>query len=147
MKVKEIMTRDIISVGPGTSLVQVTSLLSKHAITGVPVVENGDLVGIVTEFDVMKKWVEFYVPSYIGLLSQAQTGDKMDSDKLAELGDMKVKDIMTIDVITADEDGEVEEVAKVIVEKDINPLPVLDAKGMLVGVVSRSDIVRSALPK
>ena len=112
MKVKDIMTADVISV-PLNSTVEATArLLARHKISGLPVVNSaGGLVGLVTEYDLISK--------------QGQN----------------VADIMSRGAISVTEDTDVEEVAHVLTNRRIRRVPVLRGD-RLVGIVSRSDLVK-----
>lgn len=110
--VKEIMTPNVITVHPDTSVDEVARLLFAHRITGMPVVDaTGALLGIVSEFDVI--------------------GKKGRS----------VEEIMSRDVITVSEDALAEQVAGILTARNVRRVPVM-AEGRLVGIVSRSDLVK-----
>jgi len=140
----DIMTRDVCTVFPHTSLRYVARLLSDRRISGVPVVDDdGRIVGIVTENDLLQ-WSD-------------KPGEKQAwwLDMLAEGFDLapgfldvvqsehdKVRGVMSTDITTVTEDASVAEVAKLIVAKSVKRLPVL-RDGRLVGIVSRGDLVRA----
>ena len=140
----DIMTRDVCTVFPHTSLRYVARLLSDRRISGVPVVDDdGCIVGIVTENDLLQ-WSD-------------KPGEKQAwwLDMLAEGFDLapgfldvvqsehdKVRGVMSTDITTVTEDASVAEVAKLIVAKSVKRLPVL-RDGRLVGIVSRGDLVRA----
>ncbi len=112
MKVREIMTRHVVTVTEDTPLLEVASLLSERRISAVPVCgEGGALVGVVSEFDLLAR--------------EGKTA----------------KDVMSPGVISVSEDTDVEEARFLLVERKIRRLPVLSGQ-KLVGIVSRSDIVR-----
>ncbi|MHB8509047.1 MAG: CBS domain-containing protein [Candidatus Dormibacteria bacterium] len=110
--VKDIMSRDVLKISESASVVELTSILTRHRITGLPVLNNkGALVGVVSEFDVIER-------------------------KGRHVGD-----IMSRDPITITSDSPISEVARLFVEHHIRRAPVMDGTKM-VGIVSRSDIVR-----
>ena len=112
MKVREIMTRHVVTVTEDTPLLDVASILSERRISAVPVCgEGGALVGLVSEFDLLAR--------------EGKTA----------------KDVMSPGVISVSEDTDVEEARFLLVERKIRRLPVLSGR-QLVGIVSRSDIVR-----
>src|SRR5579885_1159101 len=112
MQVKDVMTTDVITVNEDQTVKQAASLMARHRISGLPVVNNdGMVVGIVSEFDVIGK--------------QGQ----------------RVKDIMSGGLISVTADTDLEDVAHILVHQKIKRLPVLD-QGKLVGIVSRGDLVR-----
>ena len=110
--VKDIMSRDVLKISESASVVELTSILTRHRITGLPVLNNkGALVGVVSEFDVIQR------------------------------KGRHVHDIMSTDPITITSDAPIGEAARLFVEHHIRRAPVMDGTKM-VGIVSRSDIVR-----
>ena len=113
MLANDIMTKKVITVSPTTSVKDLAKTLTKNKVSGTPVADkNGKLLGIVSRTDVVAK------------------------------GGEKVKDIMSKDIITVDEETPVEEIANLFTTHKINRVPVLRGK-KLVGIVSRADIVRA----
>jgi len=112
LKVRDVMTTKIITVKENQSRQQAARLLSQHRISGLPVVNDENvLVGVVTEYDVISK--------------EGKT----------------VGDIMTRNVISVGEDTDLEEVRRILVHERIKRLLVLD-QGKLIGIVSRADLVK-----
>ena len=112
MKVRDIMTTPVVTAPGDMAIGDLADLLARHKITAVPITdEQGVVVGLVSEFDLMAK--------------QGKTA----------------ADIMTRGVIAVDQETEVDDVRFLLVERRIRRVPVMDG-GHLVGVVSRSDIVR-----
>jgi CBS domain-containing protein len=112
MKVKDIMTSDVISVPGDSTIEDAARLLARHRISGLPVLDQaGMLVGLVTEYDLISR--------------QGQT----------------VSDIMSRGVISISEDTNVEEVAHLLTNQRIRRVPVLRGE-QLVGIVSRSDLIK-----
>lgn len=111
MKVKEIMTAPVITVGRDATVPQIAALLRSRRVSAVPVVDGeGAVVGLVSEFDLL-----------------AREG-------------ATAADVMTTDVICVTEDTDVEEVRHLLVERRIRRVPVLSG-GRMVGIVSRSDVM------
>lgn len=112
MKAREIMTREVICIRESASFEDAARLMARNRISGLPVVsDNGSLVGLVTEHDLIAK-----------------------SGRL-------VADVMTRGVISVSADTEVEQVQHLLTNQRIRRVPVVD-NGRVVGVVSRSDLVR-----
>ncbi len=112
LKVRDVMTTDPIYVTPETRVKDVVDLMLKHKHIGYPVVRNGDLVGIVTLEDVRKA-----------------------------KGEDVVENIMSRDLVTISPDETAFKALKVMSDRRIGRIPVVE-NGQLVGIVSRSDIVR-----
>ena len=112
VKVKDVMTTRVITTTQEQSKQQAARLLSQHRISGLPVVNDDNVVvGVVTEHDIIGK--------------EGQT----------------VRDIMTRGVISVTPDTDLEEASRILVHERIKRLLVLD-QGRLVGIVSRADLVR-----
>jgi CBS domain-containing protein len=114
MIARDIMTHRVYTTTPQATVQEVAQLLSRERISGVPVVNSeGKLIGIVTEADIIAK---------------------------ATSSDLRVKDIMSSEVIVVDEDTPVSDIAQLLTSKKIKRVPVV-RDGRVVGIVSRADIV------
>jgi CBS domain-containing protein len=146
--VKDIMIRKVITINKDASVEELSSLLVKNKISGVPVVDSsGRLVGIATEGDLIIKDSDLHFPRYFKLLDSIiylESLNKFKNNLKKYLG-TKVGDIMTSDVITVKEDTAVSEAADLMIKYNINRLPVMSNKDELVGIVARADIVRSMI--
>ena len=140
----EIMTRDVISVLPHTSIRYVAKLLVDRHVSGLPVLdEDQRLVGMVTENDLLK-WSGAPGEKQAWWLDMLAEGHGLASDflDLARVEGEKVRTVMTTEVATIAETMPVADVAKLMVAKAIKRVPVL-RNGKLVGIVSRADLVRA----
>jgi len=146
MQVKDIMTKKVISVTPKTKVSEVAEVLWKKNLTGLPVVDQGKLVGIVTEYDLMSQKAGFHIPSYIKFLQSFDLPEDKDNKGFKKefeiILNTKVKDIMTKKVYTVSPKTKIKDLAELILSKKINPVPVLNEKGKIVGIVSRSDVMK-----
>ena len=112
MKVREVMTTKVITARENQTKQQVARLLAQYHISGLPVVnEENILVGVVSELDVIGK--------------EGQ----------------RVGEIMTSSVISVAADTDIEDVRHILVQERIRRLPVLE-EGKLIGIVTRADLVR-----
>lgn len=144
MKAKEIMSVNVITIEKGTTIEEIAHILIEKNISGVPVVDKeNNVVGMVTQKDLLYKDVEPHFPPVVEILGGLifLKGVKHYNEELKKLVATKAEDIMTAKVISVDEDAEVEQVAELMVEKDVNRIPVLKG-GKLVGIIGRSDIVK-----
>lgn len=140
--VGEIMTRDVVTVSPDTSLRHVAKLLAKHRISGVPVVEaDGSVVGLVSENDLLN-WSDAPAERQAWWLDMLAEGSELAPEflDLVQAEREKVRRVMRADVVTVTEGMTLGEVAKLLVERSFKRLPVV-RDGKLVGVVSRGDLV------
>jgi CBS domain-containing protein len=142
---KDIMTRKVITVKPDTSIQDLASLLVKHDISGVPVLDDaGSLYGIVTEHDLINQNKRLHIPTVISFLDAAiylESSKKFEQD-VKRLAATKVGEICNRKVVTITEDATVVDIATIMDEKKVHVLPVV-AKGRLVGIVGKRDIVKA----
>jgi CBS domain-containing protein len=139
MRVDELMSPDVVSVAPDTSLKDVAALLSRHGISGVPVCEaDGQVLGVVSEADILRK-EEGRGPGRSSLLSWLF---ESDADSLAKVSARTAGEAMTSPAITIEPGRPVSEAARLMGERGVNRLPVVRA-GELVGIVTRADLVRA----
>jgi CBS domain-containing protein len=142
MKVKEIMTKDVTSILPDTNAKEALDLLEKLQISGLPVIDDkGRLVGMFTEKEVLAA----ILPSYIEKVGRFiyEENPKTVKQKMANLRNIKVKDIMRKEVVTVDEDVVLCEVARTMLTQKVRRIPVLDKEKRMVGIVARTDVVRA----
>jgi CBS domain-containing protein len=134
------MTRDVVTVTRQTPLKQVARLLSKHGISGVPVCDpDGRVVGVVTEADILRKEVGLR-PGSGGPLGWLVDGSDVTETRKALA--RSAGEAMTSPAITTSPWRTVAEAARLMLERRVNRLPVLDG-ARLVGILSRADLVRA----
>ena len=145
LKAKDIMTTAIITVKPDTSIEDLASILVKHNISGVPVVDDaGSLYGIVTENDLISRNKRLHIPTVISFLDAAiylESSRKFEED-VKRLAATRVSEICVRKVITISEDTSVVDIATIMAEKKVYLLPVVKG-GKVTGVVGKRDVVRS----
>lgn len=139
MQVRDVITRDIITFKPDDAVIMALETFSLKNIAGAPVVENEKIVGIITEKDILKAFGRKHIFKHIF---------QAEKNKLEELSKLRVKDVMKEPVITItiDQNVNVYEAARMMNKYNINRLPVLE-KGKLVGILTRSDIIKSVVKK
>lgn len=141
MKVREIMSKDITSIKPADNALESLVLLFKMQISGLPVIdEQGKLVGMFTEKDVLKH----ALPSYIEQVGRFtyEENPKSIKKKFMELENFKVSQLMRKEVITVNEDAAVCEVARMMLTQKIRRIPVLNKEKTVVGIIAREDIIK-----
>jgi acetoin utilization protein AcuB len=127
--VQDWMTRNVITVTPFTGLFDAYNLLMENRIRRLPVLEDGHLVGILTDSDIMD-----IRPSSLNSLSGLEM-----SYFFAQL---KVGEAMTVDPMTVGPDETIGQAASIMLEEKISSLPVIDDNERLVGIITESDIFR-----
>lgn len=143
MKIRDVMTLEVISVSPAMRLKDLARLLSERRISGVPVVdEGGAVVGVISEADLLVKQMGRPLTRRTPL--EWIFGEVHNPDELRRRAATTVRQAMSSPAITVDADRPLREAAAVMVERGINRLPVTD-DGRLVGIVTRADFVRAYL--
>ena len=142
MRVREVMTEDVLTIGPEAPLKDVAKILVEHGVSGLPVCDiEGHVVGVISEGDILYKehdpteghvggplaWLVDGSPNYQGAAkAQAVTAGKA----------------MTSPAVTIPPYESVAQAARIMCEQRVNRLPVVK-RGKLVGIVTRADLVRA----
>lgn len=149
MLVKEIMTKEPITVAVDMEIFKAAKLLLDNRINGLPVVDgNGKLVGILCQSDIIAQQKKLPVPSLFSFLDgyinlSSMKGLEKEVRKIAATA---VSDAMTPNPVTVGPESSIETVAALMVDHNFHTLPVVE-KGRLVGVVGKEDILRTLLPE
>lgn len=142
--VAEIMRSDVPTVAPDATIGAVAQLMTETGTPGVPVVEDGVIVGIVTEADLVARQADVSVPTLVPFLDAifvADAGSDFAED-LRHVLALTARDLMTAPVYSIRASATLEQVATLMVQQRVNPVPVVDDDLVLVGLVSRADLVR-----
>jgi CBS domain-containing protein len=144
IKAKDIMTKEVVSVHPDTSLLEVAKALAEHNFDGVPVVDDNDiLVGLATEYDLINKTSAVHLPTLQLILRNLPQFGKEEAHFQEEILDLKASDIMNKDPLTLDPETSYDDVIKIFKEHHrVNPVPVINKDKKVIGVISRFDILR-----
>lgn len=144
LRAKDIMTREVITVKPSTTVEELAKLLTEHRISGAPVVnDRGELIGIVTEHDLISRNKRLHIPTVMRLfdayimLESPGTIEK----EIKKMAATAVGDIYTKEVITVTGDTTVEEIATIMSEKKVHLIPVVEGK-TLQGIIGKIDVVK-----
>ena len=139
MRVKDVMTKEVLTVQPGTSLKEVARLLVGRRVSGVPVVDgDGTVVGVVSEGDILVKERARRGPtSELAHLLDWDDGDRARHDACDAAG------AMTAPAVTIRPSRPISEAASLMLDRCVNRLPVVDKNRRLVGIVTRADLVRA----
>ena len=144
MKVRDIMTGNPVTLAVDTPIQEIARTFRNLGITGAPVMEEGEVIGIVTEVDLIARHARPHYPRYLPLLdARIPLGGQREYQEIVRhiLG-ITARDIMTTPVKTIGADADVEELATLMVESKANPVPVIE-NGKLVGIVSHTDVIRT----
>ena len=147
MKVKEIMTKAVVSVNRDSTIDEIAQVLIDNKVSGLPVLSDGGyLIGIVTEGDLLRREMSPRLPEFINILGAViyYHGVERYNEDFKKILAQTASDIMTEDLITAKEDTDISEVARLMLNNNIKQIPVVDGS-KLIGIVSRADIVKLLL--
>lgn len=151
MLVQDAMTKEAIVCSAETPLRDVVALFRKHHIGGLPVMEGRELVGMITESDLIslleseRRSDDLWLPSPFEVIEipiREYINWEKTKHALRNIGDMPAKKIMTHRVVTATEEMDVEAAAALMLKEGISRLPVLRGK-TIVGIVTRADIINA----
>ncbi|HEY9889380.1 MAG TPA: CBS domain-containing protein [Candidatus Obscuribacterales bacterium] len=145
--VADIMTRELFTVSPETPLSEAIQLLAQNRISGLPVVTaEGELKGILSEADLMWQVTGAPLPAYIMLLDSViylENPARYSEEVHKALG-QTVAEVMNHDkVATTSPEASLRTAAQLMHHKKVTRLPVVDASGVLVGILTQGDIVRA----
>ena len=143
MKARDIMTSPVISVGPDTPVREIAALLFKRRISGVPVLQDGRLVGLVSEADLLRRqeigtdrvtrphswWLRLF------------SGDPTPADYVKSHAS-RARDVMAREVVSVGPDTPIAEIAALLEARGIKRVPVLHGQ-QVVGIVSRGNLVQA----
>lgn len=144
---RDIMSREVITIIEDATVKELARILAIHQISGVPVVnDQGGLVGVVTESDLIFQTKKVHIPTVITILDSVfylENPEKMDNE-IKKMAGSKVKDILSGSPVTVREDTPLDEIATIMAEKNIHTLPVMGDAG-IVGVIGKKDIIRTLI--
>ncbi|MFO7605498.1 MAG: CBS and ACT domain-containing protein [Desulfurivibrionaceae bacterium] len=123
------MAKDVMTVDENTSLMRATRIMKEKNIRRLPVVSHGKLIGIITDRDVKDA-------------SPSKTTSLDIHELYYLLSEMKVKDVMTNEPLTLSGKETLEKAALIMLNSKISGLPVVDGKGLLIGLLSETDVLR-----
>jgi CBS domain-containing protein len=143
MRASDVMTRNVITVGPEASVANAIRLMLDNNVSGLPVLADGKVIGILTEGDLLRRTetgTERHRPRWLEILM----GPGRMAGEYVRTHGRKVEGIMTTDLISVAEDTPLDEVVGLMERRRIKRVPVIEGD-LLVGVISRADLLRSLL--
>lgn len=156
VSVESMMRKKVPVVSPEDSVGTVASMLANSDVPGVLVVGDGELLGIITESDIVTRKAEVELPetvSFLGGYFQAgklhmpwnreTSDDASDFDhEMRRVLATTARDLMTSPVVNIDKDATALDLATIMMEHNVNPVPVVTTDNKIVGIVSRKDLVK-----
>lgn len=146
MQVHEIMTSPAITVGPEIKIPEIARIMRTQRISGVPVVDaTGQLLGLITELDLIERNAPLHQPRYWAVLSgliPVSLDEYRDyKEQVRHVLATNAHDLMTVAVPTIEPNADLEAVMKIMTDPANISLPVVEA-GKVVGIITRTDLVR-----
>jgi CBS domain-containing protein len=151
MKIEEVMTKEVVACSPDDPVEKIVKLMGEKNISGLPVLEAGRLVGIVTEGDIMKLLSvpessrTLWLPSPLEVILEIPFKELMQLRKMqksyTDTGQKPVKEIMSKNIITISPDSELADAASLMSRHKVKRLPVVKNDKM-VGIITRDDIIQ-----
>ncbi|WP_049986219.1 CBS domain-containing protein [Halobellus rufus] len=152
---RDLMTSDVETVSPDDDVSEVLGRLARADFNGFPVVDDGEVVGIVTQHDLVglfqtkdrTLWIPVGFPPFLETLTYAVDVSWDDLDLGVDLlrnTNKPIREVMTADVVSVAPETSLDEILDLLAddERDINRLPVVE-EGRLVGIVARQDVIRA----
>ncbi len=149
LQVREVMNRDVVVLGPSSTVSEAASEFAIYGIPGAPVInKNGKLIGLLSEEDILtyvkSKDGTLVVNPSLSIFKECFTGSFQNEEvcKLYnQIGNERVENIMTEEVISVTPNDEAEEALETMVRFNVNRLPVVDNNDVLVGMLEREDLI------
>ncbi|QSZ68402.1 CBS domain-containing protein [Methanofollis aquaemaris] len=150
MKVREIMTGGPVTVRADATVREAAALLRKHDVGGLPVMDGEELVGVITEADVLSLLKtgelseDLWLPSpleFIEVPIREMINWERTRAALSDIGKTPVRRVMSMPPVTIGPDAGIEEAAGLMLREGIARLPVVE-EGRLIGIIARRDIVQ-----
>ncbi|MCF8143982.1 MAG: CBS domain-containing protein [Deltaproteobacteria bacterium] len=145
LNASDIMTTEVITVKKETSLKELAGILYNNHINGVPVVvDDGSLIGIICESDLIRKDRKLHIPTVVTLFDAViyLENPKNIEKEFQRVSAATVADLYTKKPVTVDEKAPIDEIATLMTQKKIYTIPVMDGN-RLVGIIGKADLIRT----
>jgi len=142
------MSKNVITISPEDSISDAIEKMAKNNISGLIVVEEEKVVGVISESDVLRVFkseipeISTSTNATLSIFLILEKGIKAINE-MKKIGKLKVKNLMSKRVFYVKPEDTILEAARIMSKKDVRRLPVIDENGKLVGVISRTDILRA----
>jgi CBS domain-containing protein len=144
--VADVMSREPITVRAETPLKEAIQILAERRISGLPVIDDtGKLVGIISETDLMWQETGVTPPAYIMFLDSViylKNPATYDRDLHKALG-QTVGEVMSKNPVTISPDKSLREAARIMHDRSVHRLPVVEGDGQVIGILTRGDVIRA----
>lgn len=140
---QELMRPEVPMVPADATVGRVARIMAESGLPGVLVVDNDEIVGIVTEGDLITRQADVEVPSRLPFLDAVLTvdGGADFDDEMRRVLAISARDLMTSPVYNIKGKATIDEVATLMHERNVNPVPVVNDDNEIIGVLCRADVV------
>jgi CBS domain-containing protein len=139
---RDIMALQVVSVSPDAPLAEVAEVMGRSGVSGVPVVDaGGKVVGVISEKDFLVRMGVKGPKNFMSVVAECLQVNKCVALPMRH---QRAADIMTAPAVTVTAETPLSAVSRILVDRGINRVPVVDPEGRLIGLVSRADIVKAA---
>ena len=142
MKVRDYMSADVVSVGRAANVAEIAALLKKNAISGVPVVdEESRLLGTVTHEELLS----IFIPHYLSMFDELAFLDDLEAIEAQSIAEIEpslflAEDVMVRNPVSVKPGTSIMKAAALLLNRKLAFLPVVDERGLVVGVLNGSDV-------
>jgi CBS-domain-containing membrane protein len=147
VKAKDIMTKDVITVRPDATIEELARLFVEHKISGAPVVDSGgELIGIVTENDLISQNKRLHIPTVVRLFDafiMLESKSRVEQE-IKKMAASTAGEICSRDMITVSQDAGIADIATIMSEKKAHLIPVVE-EGKLVGIIGKMDMIKGMI--
>lgn len=141
VRAKDIMTREVVTVQASTPLSEAATLMASKRISGVPVVaDNSHVVGVLSERDFLSQMGNTNTTRFMDVVARCLTAKGCAAMAIRA---KTVRDIMTTPAITVAQETRFLDASTLLKKQKINRLPVTDQQGLLVGIITRENVINS----
>lgn len=142
---KDIMSKTVLTVTPDTTISELAKLFTERRVSGFPVVEDGRLVGVVTESDLIHQNERLHIPTTVAIFDAVFLlgSTRKVEEELKRMAATTVGEIMAKEPVIISPEATLSEIATLMGERSAHTLPVVDGSGNIVGVVGKLDLIRA----
>ena len=145
--IQDIMSTEFTTVGKEHTILEISDVIAKAGFDGIMVVNaNSQLVGMLNQYQLLKGGSDLHIPTLQTILKNLPIlkRDKSEfGEQIRKINELRVKNVMREELITLSKGSTYEDALKLFAKhKDVNPIPVVDRYGKVVGTVSRYDVLK-----
>lgn len=145
VKAGDIMSSPVLTIGPDATVRELAKVLADNNVSGLPVVDDeGTLLGVVSEEDLILQDAELHFPHYVQIFDSVIYVESVRKfeERFRKAFAAKVSDVMSTEPVTVSPETTLREIATVMADKDVNRVPVVDEGNHLLGIIARGDVIR-----